>query len=320
ANALVSVAKAKAEGVKCKVVYTADEKIKVLSGKNVVGLEKDVDGKFKPQLVATSVLKTMTDKTVFAFTNYGNCHKFEIYSPDYDCRLTDAGVSLKDVSPDAEDGEKIVSMFAVGEKFPMGHLLFFTKKGMIKKSEWAEYDGQRKNAFVATKLGEDDEVIAVEEDTGEEDTIIFVTENGVCLNANKNDIPTQGRIASGVRGMMLREGDSVIFTSQINGEGEIIIATSEGKFKKVISSQIDVTGRYKKGSTVVGMPEGEKVICVGYVTKPYAVAIVDKNNAVTEISSEDIPIAMQSAKARKLPGIDEEKVQNVYTLFYKDKE
>ena len=68
------------------------------------------------------------------------------------------------------------------------------------------------------------------------------------------------------------------------------------------------------------MPEGEKVICVGYVTKPYAVAIVDKNNAVTEISSEDIPIAMQSAKARKLPGIDEEKVQNVYTLFYKDKE
>ena len=43
---------------------------------------------------------------------------------------------------------------------------------------------------------------------------------------------------------------------QINGEGEIIIATDEGKFKRVISSQIETSKRYKKGSIIVGMREG----------------------------------------------------------------
>ena len=96
---------------------------------------------------------------------------------------------------------------------------------------------------------------------------------------------------------MLRDGDSVAFMSQINGEGEIIIATSEGKFKKVISSQIEPTGRYKKGSIIVGLREGDYVLSASYVTKPYPLAVVQKNNAVSELSSEDIPIAMQSAKA-----------------------
>lgn len=116
---------------------------------------------------------------------------------------------------------------------------------------------------------------------------------------------------------MLRDGDSVAFMSQINGEGEIIIATSEGKFKKVISSQIEPTGRYKKGSIIVGLREGDYVLSASYVTKPYPLAVVQKNNAVSELSSEDIPIAMQSAKARKLPRYEEGTVTKVIPLPYK---
>jgi topoisomerase-4 subunit A len=200
----------------------------------------------------------------------------------------------------------------------MGNLLFFTKKGMIKKSDWAEYDGQKKNLFAATKLVEEDEVIAVEEDLNEDDTIMIVTEGGVCLNAKKDDIPTQGRIATGVRGIQLREGDSVTFMSQVGDEGEIIVATSDGKFKKVIASQIDVTGRYKKGSMIVALSEGEKVLAVSYVKKPYAVAIVEKNKAVKIVSSGKIPILLQSTRARKLPGIDEGNVMEVHPLFYQE--
>ena len=160
-------------------------------------------------------------------------------------------------------------------------------------------------------------MIAVEEETSEEDTIIIVTKDGICLNAKKDDVPTQGRIAAGVRGIMLHEGDRVVLMSQINGEGEIIIATSEGKFKKVISSQIEPMGRYKKGSMIVGLREGDSVLLASYVTKPYTLAVVEKNNAVSELSSEDIPIAMQSAKARKLPRYAEGAVVKVLPLPYR---
>ena len=319
ADELVSASPAKKEGENCTLVYTADDKIKVLIGKQIEALQKPLEGKFKAQLLPTQVLETKTDQRIFAFTNYGNCHKLDISDESLSCKLTDEGVTLKELSEDAEPGETIVSMIAVGEHLPYGNLLFFTAKGMIKKSEWGEYE-QRKQCFQAVKLVDDDEVIGVEEDTGEEDTIIIVTKEGVCLNATKEDIPTQGRIATGVRGIALRDGDKVVLMRQINGEGEVIIVTDEAKFKRVISSQIEPCKRNRKGSIIVGLMENASVIRACYVTVPYMLAVVEKNKAVSEISSEDIFITVQSARAKKLTKYAENSIEHVYPMPYKKDE
>ena len=316
ADGLVATATEKQPGVPCTLVYTADETFKVLTGKNAAALETPLTGKFKPQLIASNLLKTVTDKRIFAFTNYGNCHKLDISDPDLECKLSEEGATLKDLSKDAEVGEKVVAMFEVDEHMPYGSLLFFTKKGMIKKTDWAEYE-QRKDSFQAVKLNEDDELLAVEEDTNDEDTIIIVTKEGICLNAVKDDIPTQGRIATGVRGIMLHENDEVVLMTQINGEGEIIIATDEGKFKRVISSQIEPSKRYRKGNIIVGLREGASVICASYVTVPYMLAVVEKNNAVSELSSEDVFISVQSARAKRVFRYAEDSIKAVIPMPYK---
>ena len=317
ADDILAASAEKKPGVPCKLVYTADDRFKVLTEKQIDALDKPLDGKFKPHLVALNILDTVTDKRIFAFTNYGNCHKLDISDPELECKLADEGVTLKELSPDTEgNDEKVVALFEVGEHMPFGSLLFFTKKGMIKKTDWSEYE-QRKDCFQAVKLNEDDEVIAVEEDTTGDDTIIIVTKAGMCLNAFKDDIPTQGRVATGVRGIMLREDDSVVLMKQINGEGEIIIATDEGKFKRVISSQIEPSKRYKKGSIIVGLRDGASVICASYVTTPYMLAVVEKNNAVSELSSEDIFISVQSARAKRVSRYAEDSVKQVIPLPYK---
>ena len=316
ADGLIATSSEKQPGVACMLAYTADDKFKVLTGKNEEALETPLAGKFKPQLVATKLLKTVTDKRIFAFTNYGNCHKLDISEPDLACKLSDEGVSLKELSKDAETGEKVVALFEVGEHMPYGSLLFFTKKGMIKKTDWAEYE-QRKDSFQAVKLNEDDELINVEEDGHEDDTIVMVTKDGICLNAMKDDIPTQGRVATGVRGIMLHDNDEVILMTQINGEGEIIIATDEGKFKRVISSQIEPSKRYRKGNIIVGMRDGATVLCASYVTVPYMLAVVEKNNAVSELSSEDVFISVQSARAKRVFRYAEDSVKAVIPMPYK---
>ena len=316
ADDLLATSSEKKPGVPCTLVYTADERFKVLTGKQIDALNKPLEGKFKPQLIAEKVLETVTDKKIFAFTNYGNCHKLDIYDPDLECKLNDEGVSLKDLSEDAEAGEKVVAMFEVGERLPYGHLLFFTKKGMIKKTEWAEYE-QRKDSFQAVKLNEEDELIGVEEDMNEDDTILMVTKFGMSLNAKKDDIPTQGRIATGVRGIMLQDGDSVLLMQQINDEGEVIVATSEGKFKKVLVSYLEPTKRYKKGSVVVGLSDGATVLMASYVTVPYMLAIEEKNHNVSELSSEDISIMMQSSKAKKIGRYAEDSILQVIPMTYK---
>ena len=317
ADELVSTAPEKKAGVPCTLVYTADDKFKVLTGKQTEALEKPLEGKFKPQSIALHLLKTVTDKRIFAFTNYGNCHKLDISEPDLDCKLTDVGVSLKELSEDTETGEKVVALFEVGEHMPYGSLLFFTKKGMIKKSEWAEYE-QRKNSFQAVKLNDEDEVIGVEEDdASEKTTIAIVTKEGICLNAMKDDIPTQGRISTGVRGIMLRDGDEVLYMKQITDEGEIIVATDEGKFKRVIASYIEPSKRYRKGSMIVSLREGASVLSVSYVTTPYMLAVVEKTHTVSELSSEDIAILTPSTRAQRIVRYKEGTIERVFPLPYK---
>ena len=317
ADGMLATATEKKAGVKCTLIYTEDEKFKVLTGKQVEGLEKPIDNsRFKPSLVARQLLKTVTDKRIFAFTNYGNCHKLDISDPKLDCKLSDEGLSLRDLSKDAETGERVVALFEIGERMPYGNLLFFTKKGMIKKTDWLEYE-QRKDSFQAVKLNEGDELLNVEAETDEEDTIMIVTKEGIGLNALKDDIPVQGRIATGVRGIQLRETDEVVLMTQINGEGEIIIATDEGKFKRVISSQVEPSKRYRKGSMVVSLREGASVICASYVTVPYMLAVVEKNNAVSELSSEDIFISVQSARAKRVLRYAEDSVKAVIPMPYK---
>lgn len=81
ANELLAHSNEKKPGDKCTLVYTADEKFKVLKGKQTEALKKSLDGKFKPQLVVRCMLETVTDRQIFAFTNLGNCHKLDIYRP-----------------------------------------------------------------------------------------------------------------------------------------------------------------------------------------------------------------------------------------------
>ena len=319
ADAMVSVAPRQKVVQACTVVYTADDTFKVLIGKDTDALQKPVEGKFKPQLIALHTLKTKTDQTVYAFTNYGNCHKIDISDESLAGKFNETGKTLKDLSKDAETGEKVVALFAVGERMPYGSLLFFTKKGMIKKTEWSEYE-QRKDSFQAVKLNEEDEVINVEEDALDKETIMIVTKEGVCLNALKDDIPTQGRISTGVRGIMLRETDSVILMTQINGEGEIVVATDEGKFKRVIASQIEPSKRYRKGSMIVALRNGAGVLCASYVTNPYKLAVVEKNQNVSELSSEDVFLSIQSAHAMRVVGYKENSVEQVIPMPYKKEE
>ena len=61
-------------------------------------------------------------------------------------------------------------------------------------------------------------------------------------------------------------------------------------------------------------------MCAAYVTEAYHLAVVCKDNAVTEISSEDTPISVASTMAKKLRWFAEGSVKSVYPLPYKKDE
>ena len=68
------------------------------------------------------------------------------------------------------------------------------------------------------------------------------------------------------------------------------------------------------------MKEGASVLCASYVTMPYMLAVVDTSNTVSELSSEDIFISVQSTAAKKITRYKEGSVAQVIPMPYKKDE
>lgn len=260
------------------------------------------------------VVFTRSSGNALVFTNYGNCVKIDleqVESVDFKA----AGYKLKALYDGALNGEKPVKILPVADGLPSGDALFFTRYGTVKRSSWSEYN-LTKQVFPAIKLKTGDEVVNVETFVEDEfSTMCFVTKRGMFLNATKDEVPCQGRMSGGVRGMMLSDGDEVIFSTQINGEGEIIIVTDKGCFKRVISSLIDPISRGRKGVMITDSKSN--VLFAEYVTLPYRLAVVNDDKSVAEIDSEDIPIDARASKGKPLKNAEIRTVAQVVALKYK---
>ena len=276
---------------------TADGKVKFTE-------KGEFAAKFKKPLTS-SKLSAMHVQAVFSgsdarlmcFTDMGNCVYIDLEDQDpSDYRA--APLSLHEICPDALESERAVKLFTREEL--RGDVLFFTRQGMIKRTPWAEYS-LNKGYYQAIKLKEGDEVIGVETyDTDEFSTLFFVSRSGLALNAVKDDVPVQGRVAGGVRGMALAGGDECIFATQINGEGEIVVVTAAGGFKRVISSLIDPIGRNCKGVIIADVKDCRRLLFADYVTIPYTLAVINSDGSVAELNTEDISIENRVTKGKKL--------------------
>ena len=281
----------------------------------------DFDGHYKKKLAPSSSsaviykqsLICSNEANLYAFTNLGNCLKIELNEREpVDWRAT--GIKLENICDGAQKNEYVVKLFATEEK-PAGELLFITKLGAVKRTEWSEFESVKKLTS-AIKLKDGDELLTVENfDDDEFSTMLFVTKKAMCLSAAKEDVPVQGRVAGGVKGIGLNTGDEVVFATQQNGEGEIIIVTTLGGFKRVISSLFETYNRGAKGVMIADIKGKGEVLFANYVTMPYKLAVTCADKTVTEIDTEDITIESRIFKGKPVKGLGE--VIKVTAMKYK---
>ncbi len=240
---------------------------------------------------------TRSDGSMLIFTNYGNCIRVDLNRFEAS-GMGGSGIKLKEFYDAALRGEKPVKLFPVGETLPEAELLFFTRQGMVKRTAWSEYAVGRA-VFPAIKLKTGDELLNVERfDPEPESTMCFISREGICLNADKDDVPVQGRVTSGVRGMLLNDGDEVAFATQFYGEGELIVISDHGCAKRVIASLFNPVGRGRKGMMIV---DGKsKIIFADYVTVPYKLVILHSDNSVEEVDTESLSIEPRPSKGKPL--------------------
>ena len=278
------------EGV---LVLTPDGEARFMSLRSFSLGARDINTCSESELVKSAMMVNNTGN-VIAFTNKGNYVKINLDDlPEK--KWKDSAVPLKRLCIEAEADEKVVK-FMFFDKLCVGELLFFTKKGMIKRSDLSEYVSLTKDYMQAVVLN-DDEVINVEM-VEQDKHILAVTKEGMALAFRLDDVPVQGRKAGGVRGVKLSPTDEVVFMGQADDEGEIVIVTTAGFAKRIISSTLEAGNRYLKGFKIADLASSQ-VAGVSLVKMPYDLAVIT-DDGVNVINTEKIKIDTRTTKGKSI--------------------
>ena len=135
---------------------------------------------------------------------------------------------------------------ALCDKNQNGHIIFITKNGILKKSKLSEYNMKRNIGSIALKLDAGDQIVSIL--LTNSDKIGIASKLGQFIMIETKDINPIGRVARGVQGMKLNDGDSVISARVIEPSTKEIVSVSEdGYIKRTNLSEFHVTGRATKG-------------------------------------------------------------------------
>ncbi|MEI8103761.1 MAG: DNA gyrase subunit A, partial [Candidatus Moraniibacteriota bacterium] len=176
-------------------------KVQKRGGKGVIGAStKEGD-------VIAQVLGVMTHDNLMFFTNSGKVFQTKAYEIPESSRTAKGQAIVNFLQLTQE--EKITALVAFNKDDGYKYLFMTTAGGTIKKSKIEDFDNVRRSGLIAITLDKGDSLGWVKATTGS-NTIILATSDGQAIHFKETDVRAMGRGAGGVRGIKLREGDSVV--------------------------------------------------------------------------------------------------------------
>ncbi len=280
------------------VFLTAGGQLRRMHPKFFDKLGAPEDEKDRPR----EVFQTLSDATLYFFTDRGNCYPLAVSSLPEANRPKDRGTTLSGLLAGLEKDETPVRLMCLrpGELAALGELLFISTGGMVKRTEAAAYD-VRKAKFAAVSLKDKDALLDVQAIA--EPALLLVSRRGMVIHFPLEQVTATGRATGGVRGMGLDDDDAVAFALQtLPDEGELLLVSDRGYAKKALSLDFDIQNRAGKGLKGFTFQKnganGEVVAGALYVREPYRFTIFQKNSPPTTFSTEDVHIEARAGKGR----------------------
>ncbi len=229
-----------------------------------------------------------THQYIMFFTDKGKCYWLKVHELPEGGRAT-RGRSILNLLQKEKD-EKITAFVTVKEFTDDKNLVMFTEKGTIKKTTLSAYANVRKGGINAINLNGDDRLIEVKLSDGNND-IVIGTKNGMAIRFNEKDVREMGRTATGVRGIRLNPGDSVIGGIVIRVSSSLLVVTNKGYGKRSDIADYRITRRGGKG--VITVKTGEKngkLIALMEVNDNDELVIISAKGMVIRQSLKDIRV------------------------------
>ncbi|WP_291259181.1 DNA gyrase subunit A [Fusobacterium sp.] len=251
--------------------------------------------------------------TLLIFTNQGRVHNIKVYeipetSKQSRGRLIGNIIKLR-------DDEKIRAIIKTRDFSNENEVIFITKDGVVKKTNLSEFKNINVSGLKAIKLKDDDDIIYVGliENIDKEELLI-ATQNGYSIRFSCDQVRATGRDTMGVKGLTLRDNDTVVSALLIkDAENSSILTITENGYGK--RSKIDeYPAQSRTGKGVINLrcnPKTGSVVSVLSVTQGEQLMAITSSGVVIRIAVEDIVLygrATQGVIIMKVNGKDEKVV------------
>jgi DNA gyrase subunit A len=228
-----------------------------------------------------------THDFILFFTTVGKVYRLKVHELPLGSRQS-KGRAIVNLLPLRQD-ELIRAVIATRDFKEAKYLVFATKKGIVKKTEFLEYNTPLKaDGIIALRMREDDELIGVRLSDGHDD-ILMVSRMGQAVRFSEKDVRAMGRPASGVAGMKLRAGDEVIEVDIAADDADLLVVTENGWGKRTRVSDYPVKGRGTMGVKTAQLVTGKgRLAGARIVREGYQVMLISDGGTVIRTSIDGI--------------------------------
>ena len=258
-----------------------------------------------------------THHTFLFFTNQGKVYWRKVYDIPQTGRMS-LGKAIVNLLNFGKD-ERLTTVLAVPEFEPGYHVLMATKNGVIKKTDLMAFSRPRSGGIIALNLNEGDELIAARITDGTLN-VFLGSRMGKSIRFHESDIRPSGRIAAGVRGMRLAEGDQIV-SAEVLSHGQTLFAVTEhGYGKRTSIDEYPVQKRGGKG--VISIKTTERnglVVAILLVSEDDDLMLMTNIGKVIRMPIVSISVISRNTQGVKVMGMEsDERVVGAARLAEKE--
>jgi DNA gyrase subunit A len=224
---------------------------------------------------------TSTHDFLLFFTNRGKVYRQKVYDLPEASR-TSKGRALVNVLP-LREGEFVSAVQATRDFSEGKYLVFATRKGMIKKTEFKAYNTPIKaDGIIAIKIREGDELVEVRRTEGEDD-IIMVSRTGKASRFNTDKVRPMGRDTSGVKGMNVSEKRNYVLAMDIaRDDTDLLVVTENGFGKRTAIADYPVKGRGTMGVQTIKLTDKKGALAAALIVREHDELVFISQNGMVQ--------------------------------------
>ncbi|WP_210670669.1 DNA gyrase subunit A, partial [Helicobacter canis] len=263
-----------------------------------------------------------THDTILFITNKGQLYWLKVYKIPEAGRtaIGKAVVNLINIQPD----EKIMATITTKDFNSDKSLVFFTKNGIVKRTNLSEYSNIRSVGVRAINLDENDELVSARIITQEIKELFIATHKGMCIRFSVNDIREIGRVSRGVTGIRFKEkGDCVIAATTISSDNDKLLTVSEqGIGKQTLAGEYRLQSRGGKGVIVMKLTNktGNLVSIVNVNDENMDLMVLTTKGKMIRVDTNAIREAGRNTSGVKIVNVGSEKVAFAVTCPKEERE